>query len=222
MQSVPPGPQGSWRAPITFVDAIALGFKKFVDFRGVSRRSEYWYWLLFTVLIGMVTATLDNGIATAIPDFTALSDVTSIVILLPTIAVTVRRFRDAGYSPWWVLFLQLVPAFLLAGVFISAMISATPFLTQYSEAELDAMVTEFVDKGTGPLLVAIENGVFNGALGFALIALVIMLALGIWQIVILCRPTKTFEQGNKRALPTAGQPVQAVYPSNSDDGGTTS
>jgi uncharacterized membrane protein YhaH (DUF805 family) len=221
MQSVPPGPQGSWRAPITFVDAIALGFKKFVDFRGVSRRSEYWYWVLFTVLIGMVTATLDNGVATAIPGFTALNDVTSIALFLPTLAVAVRRFRDAGYSPW-LLLLQIVPVFVIAGVIISAAISATPFLSQYSEAELDSMVTEFVDKGTGPLLAAIENGVFDGALGFALIAMLITLALGIWQLVILCRPTKTFEQGNKRAIPAAGQPVQADYPSNSDDGGTTS
>lgn len=221
MEPVPPSPSGPARAPITFVDAIALGFKKFVDFRGVARRSEYWYWVLFTALLGMVTGTLDSGVATAIPNFTALSDVTSLVIFLPTLAVTVRRFRDAGYSPW-LLLLQFVPVFLIAGVIISAAISATPFLSQFSEAELDSMVTQFIDKGEGPLLVAIENGVFNGAIGFALVALLVSLAIGIWQLVILCQPTRTFEQGNKRALPAAGQTAQTVYPSNPDDGGTTS
>lgn len=221
MEPVPPGPSGPVRAPITFVDAIALGFKKFVAFRGVARRSEYWYWVLFTALLGMVTGTLDSGVATAIPDFTALSDVTSLVLFLPTLAVTVRRFRDAGYSPW-LLLLQIVPVFLIAGVIISAAISATPFFSQFSEAELDSMVTQFIDKGDGPLLVAIENGVFNGAIGFALVALVVILAIGIWQLVILCQPTRTFEQGNRRALPAATQAAQAVYPSNPDDGGTTS
>ncbi|MEY4079332.1 MAG: hypothetical protein RIS80_1101 [Actinomycetota bacterium] len=221
MEPIPTWQPQNQRPPITFVDAIALGFKNFTNFRGVARRSEYWYWTLFTVLLGMVTGTLDTGVATAIPNFTAINDVASIVLLLPTLTVTVRRFRDAGFSPW-LLLLQLVPVLLLIALAISAVASAVPFFSQYTEDELTAMTNELVEKGTGPLATAIQGGLFNGVLGFALIVLVVSLAIGIWQLVILCRPTKSFEQGNKYVAPTAPTQPLTQQPNNWDDGGTTS
>jgi hypothetical protein len=100
--------------------------------------------------------------------------------------------------------------------------SAAPFFSQYTEAELNTMANELIDKGTGPLATAIQGGLFNGVLGFALIVLLVSLAIGIWQLVILCRPTKTFEQGNKYVAPTAPTQPLTRQPNNWDDGGTTS
>lgn len=74
-----------------FVDAIKVCFKKYVDFNGRARRSEYWWWTLFTVLVCIVTC----GIG-------------SIALILPSIAVTVRRLHDTGKSGWFYL-LTLIP-----------------------------------------------------------------------------------------------------------------
>lgn len=209
------------RPPITFADAISLGFKKYATFKGVARRSEYWYWTLFTVLLGMVAGTLDTGVATALPNFAAINDVASIVLFLPTLAVTVRRFRDAGTSPWLVL-MQLVPLVLFIALIVSAFASATPFFSQYSDTEVNNMINEFVDNGTGPLMTALESGVFNGVAVFALLVFAITLAIVIWQLVVLCRPTKTFEQGNRLVAPSAPTQNYVAYPPTGDDGGTTS
>ena len=209
------------RPPINFVDAIALGFKKYATFKGVARRSEFWYWTLFTVLVGMVAGTLDNGVATALPNFSAINDVTSIALFIPTLAVTVRRFRDAGTSPWLIL-LQLVPLVLFIALIVSAFASAVPFFSQYSDAEINDMFNEFVDSGTGPLMTALESGVFNGVAFFALLVFAVSIAIGVWQLVVLCRPTKTYEQGNRLVAPSAPSQNYVAYPPTGDDGGTTS
>ena len=44
-----------------FVDAIRAGFSNYVNFSGRAVRSEYWYWLLFTMLAELVAAILDTA-----------------------------------------------------------------------------------------------------------------------------------------------------------------
>jgi len=45
---------------LTFAGAIAICFKKFIDFRGVASRREYWYFVLFFVLLSLVTGQIDQ------------------------------------------------------------------------------------------------------------------------------------------------------------------
>jgi len=77
--------------PRTFIEAIKVCLTKYVDGKGRASRSEYWYFALFTFLIDAVT----GGLAV-------------IVLLLPSITVTVRRLHDIGKSAWALLWL-LVP-----------------------------------------------------------------------------------------------------------------
>lgn len=83
-------PQYAWTpvtavAPqVSFGEAISTCFKKYATFKGRARRSEYWWFMLFNFLITVVTC----GIG-------------SIVLLLPSWAVTVRRLHDNGRSGWW-------------------------------------------------------------------------------------------------------------------------
>ena len=110
-------------ARVTFVDAVAEGFRRARDVRGVSTRSEFWYWMLFAVLVSVVLMTIDAVFLTStVPDLPndlslidgsqirALIDATihdtvwsvaslgSVALFVPTLTVTVRRFRDAGSS----------------------------------------------------------------------------------------------------------------------------
>lgn len=83
---------------MSFGTAIATGFQKYSDFKGVSSRSEFWWFQLFFVL-GLVGTSALNP---------ALSTVWSVVLLVPYLASAVRRLRDAGF-PWGLLFIGLVP-----------------------------------------------------------------------------------------------------------------
>ncbi|WP_370250280.1 DUF805 domain-containing protein [Cryobacterium sp. HLT2-28] len=91
-------------------------FKKYAQFHGVASRSEYWWWTLFATVVGYSIVGLDvaiNGQSTNFPL------VWSLGTLLPSLAVTVRRFRDAGYG-WGSLFLALLP--ILGAIIIIVML----------------------------------------------------------------------------------------------------
>ena len=78
---------------IGFVQAIILFFTRFKDFKGRSRRSEYWWAALATGLISALLAEIA-------PD---ISWMWSLLIFIPTFSLSVRRLHDIGKSGWWYL-----------------------------------------------------------------------------------------------------------------------
>ncbi len=86
--------------------------KKYAVFSGRARRKEYWMFMLANIVVGVVIGLL--GAATAGPDgapstiATIVLWVYSIAILLPSLAVTVRRLHDTDRSGWWIL-ISLIP-----------------------------------------------------------------------------------------------------------------
>lgn len=78
---------------VSFGDAIKICFNKFADFEGRGRRSEFWWWYLFTVLVGMVPY---------------IGWLASIVFIIPSLAAGARRLHDTGRSGWLQL-LMLIP-----------------------------------------------------------------------------------------------------------------
>lgn len=90
-----------------FSEAIQICFRKYVDFTGRATRSEFWYWVLFVVLIGIVAGILDNILfrnSTATP----ITGLVNLAVLLPGLAVVFRRLHDVNRSGWWIL-LNLIP-----------------------------------------------------------------------------------------------------------------
>jgi len=79
---------------LSFATAVRTCFKKYATFTGVATRPEYWWFTLF-VFIGNVVFIL-----TRVP---ALRVVWFLALLLPGLAVAVRRLHDTGRSAWWIL-----------------------------------------------------------------------------------------------------------------------
>jgi uncharacterized membrane protein YhaH (DUF805 family) len=88
---------------MNFGQAITSGFSNYVNFSGRAMRSEYWWWLLFTVIGVFVTVFIDAmlGITLTYPLF-------SLGVFLPSLAVAIRRLHDLDKSGWWIL-LCLIP-----------------------------------------------------------------------------------------------------------------
>jgi uncharacterized membrane protein YhaH (DUF805 family) len=86
-----------------FADAIRSVFSKYVVFSGRARRSEFWWFTLFAVILYIVAAIIDKAIGNSI-----LSLILGLALLLPSLAVTVRRLHDTGRSGWWIL-LGIIP-----------------------------------------------------------------------------------------------------------------
>jgi uncharacterized membrane protein YhaH (DUF805 family) len=110
---------------MSFGQAISTVFSKYAEFRGRAGRSEFWWWILFT---GLVSAALNTvpvwrvDLGYEISTGPSLAGMWAIAVLLPTLAVTVRRLRDAGYE-WGHIFWVLLPA---AGVIILIVLCAQP------------------------------------------------------------------------------------------------
>jgi uncharacterized membrane protein YhaH (DUF805 family) len=78
--------------------------KKYAVFSGRARRKEYWMFLLFNIIIGLVL----GGIAWLAGGPDVLGSIYGLVVLIPGIAVSVRRLHDTDRSGWWLL-IGLIP-----------------------------------------------------------------------------------------------------------------
>jgi uncharacterized membrane protein YhaH (DUF805 family) len=85
---------------MSFVDAVNSCFRQYVGFSGRASRSEFWWFLLFGLLVGLAAAIVDQR--------GTIGALISLVLFLPSLAVGVRRLHDAGHSGWWLL-IGLVP-----------------------------------------------------------------------------------------------------------------
>lgn len=86
---------------MTFTAAIQTCFQKYATFTGRAARSEFWWFVLFQILV--------NGVASGVFGSDSLVGlVVVLALLLPALAVSVRRLHDIGKPGWWVL-IGLIP-----------------------------------------------------------------------------------------------------------------
>ncbi len=102
-------------------------FKKYAVFSGRSRRKEYWYFVLFNIIVAIVLSLIDMllGTFSSTSNIGLLSGIYSLAVLIPTIALTVRRLHDIDRSGWWIL-INLVPFIGSIVILIFALLDGTP------------------------------------------------------------------------------------------------
>jgi uncharacterized membrane protein YhaH (DUF805 family) len=88
---------------MNFVEAIKSGFSHYVTFSGRAARSEYWYWVLFAALGGLVTAMIDAAIFGYHAGVSPLNSIFGLAVFLPGLAVAARRLHDTDRVAWWLL-----------------------------------------------------------------------------------------------------------------------
>jgi|TARA_B110000263_G_scaffold115470_1_gene100626 uncharacterized membrane protein YhaH (DUF805 family) len=99
------------------ISSVKTCFVKYVDFKGRAPRSEYWYFTLFVVVLSWVSTYLDFQFGLTYGEGFSeqgiLNLITSLLTLLPSLAVGIRRLHDIGKSGWWI----LLP-FTIIGIFV--------------------------------------------------------------------------------------------------------
>lgn len=167
---------------ITFVDAVKSAFVNFRKFKGTASRREYWFYILATVLIGIVLSTVESMIwppietddlIEAINQPTPLTSIAGLLLLIPTLAVTSRRIQDSGWSGKW-LFLYLLPIVpLLMGI-----IGVVGYLQSTSAPEIEVLAT---------------------SVAYFVPTLLIAFGVQVFLLILCLLPSKSREQGNKYA-----------------------
>lgn len=105
-------------------------FERYALFEGRAGRAEYWWFFLANFLIGLVIQVL-AGVSDAL---VILSVIYSLALLIPGLAVAVRRLHDTNKSGWWIL-IALVP---LVGIIVLIVFLATdgdPGANQYGNPD---------------------------------------------------------------------------------------
>lgn len=165
---------------MTFAGAVRSGLKNYSNFKGTATRTEFWYFYLFNVLLNIVTTTFDSFMVPASTSGMGMASggplylITNIALILPNLTIAVRRFHDAGFSGKW-LGLYIIPfvaLFLGGGLAVSG---AKFDLATASDEQLLAAALPLVP------------------------SLLLFLAVGIFQLVLNLKATKTAAQGNKYA-----------------------
>ena len=100
---------------MSFGDAVTNCLSNnYVGFSGRASRSEYWFWVLFTLIVQLVTGIMDGFIFGSEFGTGTISSIVSVGFLLPGLAVLVRRLHDVGKSGWWILSsILILPVLLL-------------------------------------------------------------------------------------------------------------
>ncbi len=85
--------------------SVKVCFKKYATFEGRAQRSEFWYFCLFCLLVGIVTLYIDISVLgySVEEEYTPLNTIAYLAVFLPSISVTARRLHDIGKSGWWML-----------------------------------------------------------------------------------------------------------------------
>jgi uncharacterized membrane protein YhaH (DUF805 family) len=76
---------------MTFGESISTCFSKYATFDGRAKRSEFWWWALFTFLVSAATGIVSDMV----------SALFSLAVLLPSLAVGARRLHDIDRSGWF-------------------------------------------------------------------------------------------------------------------------
>ncbi len=132
---------------------------KYAEFNGRSRRSEFWLWILFRILLGMALGTVAlmtvfSGINFEHPEpeqfmgryFTImpLFSLINIGLFIPTLAVAVRRLHDIGRTGWWIVMPIVVMVVGMTLFFIIFGTQLFPLITSGQEHMSDEQGLKFV------------------------------------------------------------------------------
>ena len=126
---------------------MILPLKRYAQFSGRSTRREFWMWVVFIIICAIVLGFLDTilglggrtnygGGSVAAPGVSGyrygagmrggiLTDIFSLAILVPNIAVSIRRLHDTDRSGWWILMPIIPYAIGIVGI-VSSIAGATP------------------------------------------------------------------------------------------------
>ncbi len=171
-----------------FIEAVGTALRKYVQFKGTASRSEYWWFVVFSLGTLFTTGLLDRLLYPAetldldrvlrglepLPA-TPFTAVLIFLLILPLLSVTARRFHDAGHSAKW-LYLLIIPG----GYALLATVGIALIIFSYESVSVD-------------LLLPIYFLIFPVA--------VTTVALAVVYLVFLLKPTKTFFEGNLLADP---------------------
>ena len=120
---------------VDFVTAVKMFFINYVNFKGRSTRAEYWWAMLFYVIVSSIPF---------------VSYIAMLACLLPMLAINTRRLHDTGRSGWWLVGFFVI-SLVLGGWMVSAML---PYLHMAGSTNFDLThITSMLKDAAAPFFI---------------------------------------------------------------------
>jgi uncharacterized membrane protein YhaH (DUF805 family) len=114
---------------VGFGDAIKLAFQNAFMYQGRASRSAYWWFALFSFIVSVAVGVIFGGIAGhgagGAAGFLVVDMMLSLVMLLVSLPLFIRRLHDIDRSGWWLL-IGLVPIVGVITLFVFTLLDGTP------------------------------------------------------------------------------------------------
>jgi len=130
-------------AGMNFTDAIEAGYKNYFNFSGRATRSEYWWFVLWTIIVitGMVAIGLvgalefktDKVLGGVALLLAVLAGFVVIANLIPSISLQFRRLHDTGRSGWWA-----------GGSYLISLVSQLAHYANHGSHDLNTLLVQLV------------------------------------------------------------------------------
>ena len=144
-----------------FLEAIKLASSRILDFKGRSRRSEFWWWMLIVMIA--------NWIFTSFTSDLLIGGIIGTIVMFFGLAATARRLQDADKSAWWVYISYVL------GIAMSIMAATSPTMNKLMDEAINGSMNEkaiqkLVTNGAGEILTYCGIATL-----FAIIALIVVI-----------------------------------------------
>ena len=117
-----------------------LVLKKYNVFTGRARRSEYWYFVLINLFNSILTSYMDATFGT-FDEETKIGYINvayAMVVLIPNIAVNIRRMHDVGKSGWY----MLIPIYNIVLAVTPGIIGENKYGSDPKDEEMDLTISD--------------------------------------------------------------------------------
>ncbi len=112
---------------MNFTTAVKTCLRKYFVFSGRASRSEFWWFYLFTVVLGAVGGFIDgilagSGVIPLLAGMGIFGGLASLFTIIPSLAAATRRLHDTGRSGWWLVCFWIL---IVVMIFLATAVGAT-------------------------------------------------------------------------------------------------
>ncbi|MGB3455712.1 MAG: DUF805 domain-containing protein [Litorimonas sp.] len=107
-----------YQRSVSFPEAVRLGFSKYFDFSGRAQRSEYWFFILFTVIGSIAGTAVDAALFGTGDEGGPVSGLFFLATFIPSLSVGWRRLHDTNRSGLWILLPYATLIWMIAALIV--------------------------------------------------------------------------------------------------------
>ena len=151
------------------VESVVTCLKKFFDFKGRARRSEFWWYILFYYIVSTAFSWMGNFV----PVLSVVGLVISTALFIPQFSAVTRRMHDTNHSGWWIFVIFVLVVFYI----VSLVALLAPLgINMLEITDPMAMATEMVDVVQAhPVLATVMS--FSSLLSMILLIVTLVFAI---------------------------------------------